>query len=99
MHFSCEVFAEKDKQIIEEEIPIKKQAKSLGVGDSILKDIGFDIEADSLNEKIKTLLASRVLREKMGSAAKSLFIERFLLDKRIEDHLVVYNDCLSNDLS
>ena len=60
LHFSCEVFAEKDQQIIEEEIPIKKQAKSLGVGDSILKDIGFDIEADSLSEKIKTLLFSQV---------------------------------------
>ena len=43
LHFSCEVFAEKDQQIVEEEIPTKEQAKSLGVGDLILKDIGFEI--------------------------------------------------------
>ena len=90
LHFSCEVFAEKDQQIVEEEIPTKEQAKPLGVGDLILKDIGFDIEADSLSEKIKILLFSQVQLDEVLKLIVDLDDEDFRIRNEASKKLAMH---------
>ena len=55
---------------------------------------GYVVEPGNLPmlaEKLETLLASQSLRERMGQAARELFIDRFLLKNRIAEHVAIYN--------
>jgi len=43
-----------------------------------------------LADRISFLLADPALQERMGGKGRELFLERFLLDKRAEEHFGIY---------
>ena len=47
-------------------------------------------DVNMLADKISFLLADPALQERMGGKGRELFLERFLLDKRAEEHFGIY---------
>ena len=47
-------------------------------------------DVSALSDAIRHLLSDSLLRQKMGNRARALFLERFLLDDRIDDVIKIY---------